>query len=364
MSTNNIFIKYPEINNLSNDRIEKTRYRIDNKIIETDDFIVTEKIHGSNFSFYCDGASVYCAKRGGLLVEGLDFNNWPELLNKYRSNILDIYHILEKKYTKPSLIVVYGELCGGLYPHPDIKPDKKVKHIQKGIYYSPEHLFIAFDIYVDQIGFLDWDETVAILSESNTLSNILSNTLLKTPTLIYIPKILKRGPFNDVIDFDVENLATTVPTMLGLPIINDNIAEGVVIRSAKKRRTVIKKKCTKFAEVSGLASIMKRTKAKKDNIDNVDNDVNSQISLLVDSACCYINQNRLQSVLSKESNISKIPTMKLVGLLVKDAMNDFSKDHETYELLDRDIKRKINRQVNNYAANIVNEYLKNNKQPN
>lgn len=39
---------------------------------------------------------------------------------------------------------IYGEYFGGNWP----EGNPKVKHVQKGIYYTPNHEFMAFDIKI------------------------------------------------------------------------------------------------------------------------------------------------------------------------------------------------------------------------
>ena len=51
---------------------------------------------------------------------------------------------IKNEYTDAMIIIIYGELFGGIYP--DINTG--FKPVQKGIYYSPSIHFIAFDIYI------------------------------------------------------------------------------------------------------------------------------------------------------------------------------------------------------------------------
>jgi hypothetical protein len=67
-------------------------------------------------------------------------------------------------------VLLFGELCGGRYPHPEVPPDARVEAVQTGVYYSPTIEFYAFDIALELAGgrlneatddslfFLDYDK--------------------------------------------------------------------------------------------------------------------------------------------------------------------------------------------------------------
>jgi hypothetical protein len=68
------------------------------------------------------------------------------------------------------------------------------------------------------------------------------------------------GTFNEVIKFDVENFVTTLPAIFGLPPIENNIAEGLVLKLAganaftgKGSRVIIKLKSDRFKEVCPIS---------------------------------------------------------------------------------------------------------------
>lgn len=72
-------------------------------------------------------------------------------------------------------VLLFGELCGGRYPHPEVQPDTRVEAVQTGVYYSPTIEFYAFDIALVLAGrvnqatqeplfFLDYDKVVTLIS--------------------------------------------------------------------------------------------------------------------------------------------------------------------------------------------------------
>jgi Rnl2 family RNA ligase len=90
------------------------------------EWIVSEKIHGANFSFWCDGNEVKVASRTQF-VDGTFFN-CQSVINKYHDGILKFHR---ERLEKGDLLVIYGELYG--------------KSVQKEVDYGPKD-FRAFDV--------------------------------------------------------------------------------------------------------------------------------------------------------------------------------------------------------------------------
>jgi hypothetical protein len=94
------------------------------------------------------------------------------------------------------VIVIFGELFGGRYTHPDVKPIKSAIMCQYGIDYCPQNDFMAFDIY-DGKEFLNYDLMINLLEESGL------------PFL----KSLFRGSFKDVFNYNPDFI-TTIPVII------------------------------------------------------------------------------------------------------------------------------------------------------
>ena len=128
----------------------------------------------------------------------------------------------ERNLIKGEIIIVYGEFFGGKYPHPNISQDEKSIPIQYGVFYTPTNEFLAFDLF-DGEDFMDFDLMVELFKENE---------------IPYI-KELKRGNFDDIIEYDPK-FESTIPTeYFGLPQLPnyENLAEGVVIKPIKNLRT-------------------------------------------------------------------------------------------------------------------------------
>ena len=94
---------------------------------------VTEKVHGANFSIHFDGGKLRCAKRKGFLDENEDFFGHFGILTRLRSSLVSMARdIMELKVEK---VIIYGELCGGKYPHPDVKEVAYTRPVQVGVWH-------------------------------------------------------------------------------------------------------------------------------------------------------------------------------------------------------------------------------------
>lgn len=134
-----------------------------------------------------------------------------------------------------------------------------------------------------------------------------------------------------------EEFQTEVPR--GLPKIENNFSEGVVIKPYCEQlfmpngsRLIIKKKGEKFVE---------RKSSPREQI--VLSDEEKQAANLIHN---YVNEERYQSVVSKLGLIDyedKTMIGKLIGLLAKDAVEDFEKDYTLSDELNKIAKKEASK---------------------
>jgi hypothetical protein len=76
-------------------------------------YVVQEKVHGTNCCFITDGQTVRFAKRTSLVETGETFYNYEELLERYNDRIIRLYHCVKGKYADAESVSVYGEILKG-----------------------------------------------------------------------------------------------------------------------------------------------------------------------------------------------------------------------------------------------------------
>merc|ERR1719375_989102 len=99
---------------------------------------------------------------------------------------------------------IYGELFGGRYPHPQVRPEPW-QPVQCGVWYAPGLHFQAFDVAVDVAGvrsFLDF----SVAREACEACGLP----------FAIP--LHQGSLSECLEYPIE-FETTIPSRLGLPSI-------------------------------------------------------------------------------------------------------------------------------------------------
>lgn len=183
---------------------------------------------------------------------GERFFDYQRVLDKYSERVLKAFSIVHAARPEIVSISLFGELFGGAYPLPDVPKNPKVQMpVQKGVWYSPDIDFYAFDIKMHpNAGYMLFDKASAIFAECG----------------FFHAQPIIRGAFEEVMAFDVEPFETTIPTLLGLPKIEKNFAEGIVLKPTTGghtrvfSRVILKKKHSSFVEKSVWVPLEERMK--------------------------------------------------------------------------------------------------------
>ncbi|MET7418690.1 RNA ligase family protein [Dactylosporangium sp. NPDC005555] len=195
-------------------------------------WIATEKIHGAQLVVAADGAVTRVGKRKAWLGGDEPFFGWqllrPAFEQAARLALAD----------GAATVRLYGELHGGHYPHPGVPPVPGASAVQTGVWYSPGVRFALFDVLdhqrPDDPGVYRTYAAVAKVAEAAGLD---------------VVPLLARGT-RASLDAVPVRFRTLVPS--GLPPIDGNLAEGVVLRPdaalAPQERTVVKAKIEEFDE--------------------------------------------------------------------------------------------------------------------
>ncbi len=329
-----MFKKYNSIENTYREKqIEQVYFHEYHK----ENYVVQEKVHGANFSFITNGETIEVAKRSGKITPEEKFNNYQYVLAKYEEAIQKLYVLVKEAYPKTEFISVFGELFGGNYEHSEVSKIKGMVKIQKGVFYSPENDFYAFDICINQEEYVNVD---------------IANTLFEEVGLFYA-KTLFEGSFEECLKYPNE-FNSKIPEWLGLPAIETNICEGVVIKPVTSKhfangtRVIFKNKNEKWSERSH-----EKRRVSKSVIS-----FSEEEKQVVSNLLSYINENRLINVQSKLGDFTPKQTGKTIGLLSKDAFEDFKKDYEVeWSTIEKERQKLITKTLNREATTLVKKVL-------
>jgi len=304
-------------------------------------FVVSEKIHGANFSIWYDGTDLKCAKRSAFLKEDDNFSNFQEVRDRLRPNIQNLHTFLrvsQQNIEDPLEVAVYGELFGGSYPHKDVSVDPGAKKIQKGIHYCPHNDFYAFDIRVNGV--------YLSVPEANDLFNRFG--FLHAETLF-------EGSLKNCLEYKNE-FQTTVPGKFQLPQIDDNFCEGVVIRPVEPRffpngsRVILKNKNAKWEEKSKAS----------DRKPKIEVQLTDEEQRLYHEFHSLVTENRLVNVLSKFGPVGQKDFGKLLGEFSRDISEEFNKDfNEAFGELNKSVQKIIKGKVQKAASKIIRDHYVN-----
>lgn len=278
---------------------------------------VTEKVHGANFSFVYENNQLKFAKRREYLKWTDDFFGFQSVVHKLEDKILRLFERLSVEIDGGKYII-YGELFGGEYPHPDVKPVKGIQAIQTGVYYAPDIHFYAFDIAVGAKNgngkyYLDYENAVSYFKQFD----------------IFYAKPLSIGKFSEAANFNI-GINSSLPKDFHLPELKTNLIEGVVIKPYNlidknifPVRPIVKRKNPRFDEEEKFHnaekwSFVPDVSCKTERLSFVANELGK-----------YVTVNRLESAVSKtgaldihnQSRISEIESEFL-----NDIFNDFNEN--------------------------------------
>lgn len=309
-------------------RQKAVNYVMDNGL-DTGEWVQLLKIHGANYSYFCNASESQKGKRTSFLGEGFYGDHHFD----YTDNVTDLFTYLRADFDF-EVLAVYGEIYGGVYNHPDVPKLQGFTKVQKEVHYCQENRFSCFDIELNGVP-CGWDTVQALCEKFD----------------IPIVPELGRGSFEELIMSE-----TVFPDPLhkqfGLPTIEDNDAEGWVMKPLDERtfkngeRVIFKGRNPKFKDknqVKKSPKILKLTDAGNE---------------IKDILFSYINENRLHNVISHGTVIKQKDFGKLLGMFAQDVFNDFRKDHqEKFELLELDEQGIVKKFMSREAGNVIRPHF-------
>ncbi|MCL8536891.1 hypothetical protein M9991_08460 [Chryseobacterium gallinarum] len=302
-------------------------------------FIVQEKVHGANFSFFTNGKEIKIAKRTAFITKDEKFFNAHQILERYRKNVLEVFRKVKAIYPDAETVVIYGELFGGGYKHKEVDPVEGAIRVQKGIEYAPYNEFYAFDIKLNGITYLDTEIINPIFEETG----------------FFYAKTLFQGTLEEALRYpNVFN--SKIPVWLGLPEMN-NMCEGTIIKTLKTRyfgngaRVILKNKNEKWIEKSKMVKKQERITQKQVQFSGAAQQIWEEIQR-------YVTVNRLNNVVSKTGEFAPEMIGKITGLFAKDILEDFEKDFPAVlRTIEKEEQKRINKKLNSLVINCIKEEL-------
>ncbi|MCY0967536.1 RNA ligase, Rnl2 family [Chryseobacterium wangxinyae] len=302
-------------------------------------FIVQEKVHGANFSFFTDGKEIKIAKRTSFIEKDEKFYNAHQILDRYRKNVIDVFEKVKTIYPDLETVVIYGELFGGGYRHKEVEPVKDAIKVQKGVEYAPHNEFYAFDIKLNGTTYLDTDLVNQIFEETG----------------FFYAKILFQGTLDEALKFP-NVFDSKIPAWLGLPEIENNMCEGTILKTLKTKyfgngsRVILKNKNEKWTEKSKMVRkdrpIQKEVRFTE-NAQNIWEEIKK-----------YATANRLNNVVSKIGEFQPKMIGKVIALFAQDILEDFEKDFpKVFTTIEKEEQKRINKKLNSLVIDVIKEEL-------
>ena len=302
----------------------ENHYKIDehkDKLVGiAEEWIATEKIHGANFSIYVSEKEgegegeremvIRYGKRNSFLDKNEAFFNYQQVVKKYQESFTKIFHLVKSSVAENVVVQIIGEIFGGVYDHPDVKPHS-CKHVQKGVSYIPFVDIMIFDIY-----YYRESERYRQVMNYDEMMRIVHSTDLR------VPPVVCRGSFEEVFQTS-EVFQTMIPPIYGLPKISNNFAEGFVFRPVETTRNrfgrihIYKKKNAKFNE---------RPNPKKKAPNPEEMNKKKMIQHMKETIQTYVNMNRIESAVSKIGEMTSENKKLIVDEIVRDVLKDLTED--------------------------------------
>lgn len=244
-------------------------------------WMATEKLHGANFSFWCDGTEVKIASRTQF-VDGT-FYNCQAVINKYSQGVLETFRTF---YSEGDILVIYGELFGG--------------NVQKEVEYG-EKDFKGFDVTVN----------------GTPLEKLKAFNIIRWAGISTVP-VIGTGTFAECLALSNTFKSTLTPEGYE----EDNTSEGLVIEPVEPNwfnngsRIYFKNKTEGFSE--------KKRKPKE----HIVFELSDEESELMNELLTYNTAQRVSNVISKIGQVTNKDFGKILGLTTQDLLEEFTKETE------------------------------------
>lgn len=180
-----------------------------------------EKIHGAQLVVGVDSAgTLSIGKRKAWLGDADAFFGWQLIRGELARGARAVREQLMRDGVADERadVVLYGELFGGGYPHPDVAPLRAFTPVQTGIWYAPDLRYAVFAVLAAASGAPD-----------GTVLGVAETLRVAAAAGFAAPPLVGRGSRIEMLQLPTR-YASRVAGDLGLPAIRGNVAEGFVAR--------------------------------------------------------------------------------------------------------------------------------------
>lgn len=215
------------------------------------EWVALEKVHGAHFAVVCDAAGVHPAKRREVLTRDDAMDGFFGVSRIWPASAVAAARFAAALRAEPgpdardtddeaATITIYGELAGGRYPHPEVPAAPGVDPVQTGVWYAPDLRWLLFDATIESARGRHWISDQALRKAAST-AGLACVPLLACGALAKLQELPSAFP-------------SRVPALFGLPALDDNLAEGYVLKPAgawrdqQEPRPLAKVKQKNFAE--------------------------------------------------------------------------------------------------------------------
>lgn len=337
------FFKYPEIENAYQQGfIDKIKENGFGDIR----YVIMEKIHGSNsqVSYNLSDETFTYGSRNHVLEDDEVHYHLRECVEPLKQNIIIMSNILAKGLMplgqQVTDVTFFGEVCGGCYPHPNVPRNKEAMKVQKGVYYSPDNQWFAFDIGYE----LKDVDNMFFLSASKFF------TYCAIGHIPMVPILHISGSLDKALAYKNDKLSC-ISKRNHLPPLDENRMEGVVIRPWDTdvwfghTRLVIKNKNETFKEKTRVP--------KSQEIP----EVSEKAKQAMEEVLQYVNYNRVHNVISKIGEVTVKQIGEVIMLTNKDVLADYEKEYDTLTYLDKSDEKLVRKFLNGEVAKCVRDVI-------
>ena len=303
-------------------------------------YLITEKVHGSNTQVSFDGSNFVYGTRTHFLCDDEKCYNLQGIIEPLKEKISILFHELKTQFHSINKLIIFGEVCGGSYPHVDVEKNNKAIKVQKGVFYTPDNVWLIFDMCI-----VFNDGSREYLSQEITMYHC------KQHCLPHVPILKVTNSLDEALAYPNDEPSVVYKTF-NLPPIEDNIMEGVVIKPYKispfigQSRVIFKNKNEKFKE---------KAHARRKPLVQVE--LPEHLVSVVQQMSEYVTENRITNIISHYGE----PAMSDLGAIIKEANLDviksFNDDTGLLNTLEKNEQKIVTRLVSKDIAQLVKEQV-------